>query len=101
MKFGMTKAQFEILDTHVIQPLKDQGATVYIFGSRTRDLHHPYSDVDILFSVSENKALPTGFIATITENITESKFPFSVDIVNENELAQSYRNSVLSERVQL
>lgn len=101
MKFGMTDEQFEILNNLVIHPLKSQGLKVFIFGSRTRAIHHPYSDVDILFSSPENRELPAGYLASITENIMESKFPFSVDIVNEKELAQSYRSSVFSERIEL
>ncbi len=101
MKFGMTDQQFELLSKLVIQPLKDQGLKVYIFGSRVRSSHHTYSDVDILFTPEENQFLPPGYISTIKENIMESSFPFAVDIVNEKELASSYRTSVFSERIEL
>lgn len=99
MKFGMTSDQYKILDQLVIQPLKDGGARVFIFGSRVTGTHHSHSDVDLLFKVSQE--LPSGLISNVKENIEESKFPFAVDLVNDSDLAASYRESVESQLVEL
>ena len=90
----MSPAQWALLDTLVIQPLRDLGAEVYLFGSRVSGRHHPHSDVDLLYRVS--RPLPAGVIARITEAIEESRFPFKVDLVNEKDLAESYRKNVLA-----
>jgi predicted nucleotidyltransferase len=101
MKWGMTAEQYALLENLIITPLKNHQCRVYIFGSRVRGTHHSHSDIDLLFKVPANKPLPSGFLSTIKENIEESRFPFTVDLVNEVELAKSYRESVLEERVEL
>ena len=95
MKYGMTSEQFQLLDTLVIQPLKRQGAEVFIFGSRLAGNHHSHSDVDILFRISEF-GIPGEFkLSAIKEAIEESRFPFAVDLVAENDLATGYRQQIL------
>jgi predicted nucleotidyltransferase len=99
MKYGMTDDQYDLLDQLVIQPLKSHGAQVFIFGSRVQTGHQLHSDVDLLYE--SNSILPAGFISKLKETIEESRFPFAVDLVEMKSLAQSYRQRVLSERIQL
>ncbi|WP_374074878.1 nucleotidyltransferase family protein [Bdellovibrio bacteriovorus] len=101
MKWGMTDEQYSILENLVIKPLKSHGCEVYIFGSRAKGSHHPHSDVDLLFKKSDGKPFPAGFLSEIKEQIDESRFPFIVDLVDEQELAQSYRDSVFFSRIPL
>ena len=101
MKFGMTDSQWKILEETVISPLKSKNIQVFIFGSRARGQFHPHSDVDLLFHIPAGVKLPSGLISQITENIEESKFPFTVDLVNKDELAESYRDGVLSEMIEI
>lgn len=101
MKFGMTNEQYSLLKTLVIDPLKLHNCNVYIFGSRARGTNHPHSDVDLLYTLIDKAELPVGLLSKIKEDIEESRFPFIVDLVNEDELAESYRDSVLSSRSEL
>lgn len=101
MKWGMTEEQYALLENLVIKPLKSHGCEVYIFGSRAEGKHHPHSDVDLLFRKEDNKPFPAGFLSELKENIDESRFPFIVDLVDEQELAESYRESVFSNRILL
>lgn len=101
MKWGMTEEQYSLLESLVIQPLKNHGCQVYIFGSRAKGRHHQHSDIDLLFKKENNQPLPAGFLSEIKEKIDESRFPFIVDLVNEEELAESYRESVFSNRILL
>jgi len=101
MRFGMNDAQFRILDDVVVKPLKNCGADVYIFGSRITGKFHPHSDVDVLYSISGKRQIPLHEISNIKEAIEESRFPFTVDLVNEDDLAVSYRDQILAARVQL
>lgn len=99
MRFGLTEEQWKILLDLVISPLKTKGCRVYIFGSRVTQNFHSHSDVDILYSPESE--LPSGFIGKINESIEESRFPFRVDLVRESELARSYRDSVMKNRVEV
>lgn len=101
MKFGMTDEQYSILDKLVITPLKNKNCQVYIFGSRVQGTNHSHSDVDLLFKVPTDQILPSGFLSKIKEDIEESRFPYIVDFVNEDELATSYRANIFSSRVSL
>lgn len=100
MKWGLSEGQYLLLENLVVAPLKQHQCRVYIFGSRARGVHHPHSDVDLLFATSDEN-LPSGVLSKIREDIEESRFPFTVDLVNEAELADSYRPSVFLDRVEL
>lgn len=96
MKFGMTDAQYEILKRLVIDPLKSQGAEVFIFGSRATGKNHPHSDVDLLYKMQGQAQISSRVLSDIKEAIEESNFPFTVEIVADQNLAASYRKNVES-----
>ena len=98
MKFGLSEEYLEILNNLVILPLKNAGGEVWIFGSRARGDHKKFSDIDLLFELSD---IPKGFVSQITEDIEESRIPYKVDLVNIKELASSYRDNVIRDRVKL
>src|SRR5690606_7876614 len=99
MNFGLTQEEFAILASLVIRPLKDLGAKVWIFGSRARGDHRPFSDIDVLFELPPEKNLRGSVVGHIKEQIEESRIPFKVDLVEYKELADSYKIQVQSERV--
>jgi predicted nucleotidyltransferase len=101
MKYGLTDQQFQILDEMVISPLKSHGVTVWIFGSRARGDHKPFSDVDIVYETQQNSPLPQGFMSNLRDSLEESRLPYKVDIVDFREMADSYRFGVLSDRILL
>ncbi len=57
--------------------------------------------MDIHYSISKDLTLPRGYIAKINEDIEESRFPFKVDLVLEDQVASSYRARILSERKEI
>ncbi len=99
MKFGISPDHYKILDILVLTPIKEQGAEVFLFGSRAVGKHHPNSDVDLLYKAQQE--FPKGFISSIKEAIEESNFPYTVELVNDSELAESYRNSVVAQMKRL
>ncbi len=101
MKFGLTDQQFQILNETVVSPLKSHGATVWIFGSRARGDHKAFSDIDIMFEPKENNPLPVGFISGLRESVEESRLPFKVDLVDTQEMANSYRMTAIADRIQI
>ena len=101
MNFGMTKEQFSLLNELVITPLKKKNLRVFIFGSRVTGKHHSHSDVDLLYKSDSKVILPSGFLSQIKESIEESRFPFTIDLVAEEDLVSSYKQSVVSSMVEL
>jgi predicted nucleotidyltransferase len=97
--FGLTEKQYELLNTLAIEPLKKANCKVWIFGSRVKGNFQKFSDIDILFEPS--KDLELGFIYKITSELEDSNFPLKVDLVNIQNLASSYRDDVLKNRIQI
>ena len=82
----------------MIKPLKNAGATVWIFGSRARGDHQNHSDVDILYEFGGDQMPPSGLIFSIKSEFDESRFPYTLDLVAVKDLASSYRPHVLRDR---
>lgn len=99
MKFGLTDTQYSTIVNLAIRPLKSVGARVYIFGSRARGDQRKFSDLDI--AVESPTPLSLSFLAKIRSALEESDLPIKVDIVDMSELAASFLNNVLSERIEI
>lgn len=97
----MSAEQFKMLNELLVQPLKENGADVFIFGSRVTGRHHPFSDVDLMYVLKDQRLLPAGLISKLKEDLEESRFPFAVDLVYGPELAASYRSNVDSAKAKL
>jgi predicted nucleotidyltransferase len=98
MKFGLTEEQYQYIQKIVIGPLKDQGATVWIFGSRARGDHKEFSDLDLMVGSKEDISSSLG---KIQETLEDGNFPFKVDVVLSKDFAESYRESFERDKVQL
>lgn len=99
MKFGLTPEQYKLLENLVIQPLQKNQAKVFIFGSRARGKHHPFSDIDILYQENQKHPIQAREISDIKENIENSNFTIKLDLINEKDLAVSYRKSVTEDLI--
>jgi predicted nucleotidyltransferase len=95
--FGLTPAQWSIVDTLIIKPLTERGATLFVFGSRARGDHQPFSDLDILVEGDIGSSL----LSSIAEEIEESNLPIRVDIVLARDLASTYGASVGRDKVKV
>lgn len=98
MKFGLTSEQYQYIQEIVVDPLKAQGATVWIFGSRARGDYKEFSDLDLMVESKEDVSAKVGKIQEILE---EGSFPYKVDIVQHKDFAESYRQSFETDKVQL
>ncbi len=100
-KCGLSSAHLEILNRCIVDRLKDLGARVWLFGSRARGDFTPTSDVDLMFEPENAQSLPSGFLFKVKNKLEESRFPFTLDLVAVRDLAESYRQSAMAERVEL
>ena len=99
MRFGLTEIEYSFLDNRLISPLKKLGARVFIFGSRARDTHQKFSDIDLLYV--ESYPIKNSQIYELISFIEESSFPYKIDLVNERELASSYRENVERDKIEI
>lgn len=101
MKFGIKPEDFNFLDEHLIKPLKQRGARVFLFGSRATGRSHPFSDVDLLFVESPDQPISPSLIAQLLSFFEESEFPYKIDLVNDCRLATGYRPSVEANMIEI
>jgi uncharacterized protein len=96
MKISLTEDELKFIKDRVVKPLKKHGADIYVFGSRAKGTCSKFSDLDLLVrSKTVNQDLRKE-IAKVSEFLMESNFPYKVDLVVEDDLAQSYRDDILS-----
>jgi uncharacterized protein len=101
MKFGLDLKHFQLLEKLVINPLKNSGFKIWIFGSRARGDHRPYSDIDLLYQFPEQSTDFSRLISRLKEELEESSLPYKVDLVDINDLAESYKQNILRDRVEI
>lgn len=101
MKFGLTNEEFGFLEQHLIQPLKQQKARVFIFGSRVTQKHHKFSDIDIVFIENEVHPVESSLISRLLTFFEDSNFAYKIDLVNNKTLAKSYRYNVEATMVEV
>jgi predicted nucleotidyltransferase len=101
MRFGLSDPQYKLLSKLVIDPLKTAGARVWIFGSRARGDHRLVSDVDLLYDFPGPNLIPKGLIFNVTSDLEESRFPYTLDLVRVSDLAHSYKENILRERIEI
>lgn len=94
MSFGISETHYKTIEQLAIQPLKQSGARVFIFGSRARGDHHPFSDLDILYKYDSGILPSAGLISQILESLENSNIPIKIDLVDDTELAEEFRPSV-------
>jgi predicted nucleotidyltransferase len=93
--FGLAPEHWSIIMNRLIGPLRDQGASIYVFGSRARGDYKKFSDLDILV---DGDVKPS-FLSSISEELEESALPIRVDIVLSRDLADAYKPNVEQDKV--
>lgn len=64
------------------------GFRLFLFGSRTGEKHHQYSDVDL--GVEGPKAVPQQVMTKIADALEESDLPVKVDVVDFSKVAPEF-----------
>ena len=101
MTFGLNSADYKLLENLVITPLKQKSVRVFVFGSRATGRNHPFSDIDLLLEPLPTRPIELSELSQIKESIEEARFPIKVDLVLFDDLAQSYKNRVLQEKIEI
>ena len=72
---------------------------VWVFGSRTRKDHHPYSDLDLL--LQNKKPISLATLGHLSEEFAESDLPFTVDLIDWHRISDEFRKSIQKHRERL
>jgi predicted nucleotidyltransferase len=96
MSGGLTAEEIKLIED-IFKKFWQSGfdAHVFLFGSRARETHRPFSDVDLLI---EGIPLPKNALHLIAEALEESSLPYKVDLVMAHHLASGYAPSVHADK---
>jgi predicted nucleotidyltransferase len=72
-------------------------ATIYLFGSRARQTHTQQSDIDIAIDIKQK--IDPFVLSEIRESIEESLIPFTVDVVDINNISQELKEQILQDKI--
>lgn len=72
-------------------------AKIYLFGSRARKDYSSTSDIDIAIDIK--KKIDSVVLSAIKENIEESSIPFTVDVIDLNNVSEDFKNEILKDAV--
>ncbi len=70
-------------------------AQVYLFGSRARKDNLPSSDIDI--ALDNYKKIDFEILSEIREALEESVIPFTVDVVDINDISKEFKDEILKD----
>ncbi len=77
--------------------LKTEDVKIFLFGSRARQDHNLFSDVDIGVFPGDKSAWRK--IMFLKERIEESNIPYKVEFVNLKEVSDDFKNEVLKDAI--
>ena len=72
-------------------------ADVYLFGSRARETNYPGSDIDI--AIDNKEKIDFKIILELYNQIEETTIPLMVDLVDLNNVSDSFRNEINKEAI--
>jgi len=95
---GFTEKDWALIESLLITPLKEKKCQIFVFGSRARGDQAKFSDLDILLRPTEDI---DDLVGSIRDQLEESELPVKVDLVIERDLAESYRENVAKDLIEL
>ena len=95
MKFGLSEREYEFINDEVALPLRKLGAKVWCYGSRSRGDFKKFSDLDLMVEAPSDLSAKIG---EIQEKLSDSHFPYKVDLVQWMDFAESYKPGYLRDR---
>lgn len=72
---------------------------VCLFGSRTKEIAKPFSDIDLAI-MSENK-IPLSKVAELQNAFSESDLPYRVDVVDWSVVSQEFKTAIQKDMVEI
>lgn len=100
MKYGLTDSEFNFFMKTFVEPMKKLGVQVFIFGSRASGNQQKFSDIDLLYK-NNNSLISKSEIYKLLSEMEDSSFPYKIDLVDDNDLAHSYRTNIERQLIEL
>ncbi len=92
LNIGLSEAEVALVKS-LLKPLTAAGP-IWGFGSRAREDHQPFSDLDLQIAGKPDRAISR----KVREAFEESRLPIRVDLVLDAELSEAYRSAIEAEK---
>lgn len=99
MTYGLSEKNWKFILDQVVTRLKNEGAQVFVFGSRASGNNQEFSDLDIGYV--STSPINNSLIVKIKDELEDSDLPIKVDLVNVDDIPESFMSSVTRTRVNL
>ena len=96
--FGLEERHLNFIKETLKKYIPNPNAKFYIFGSRAKGKFREYSDVDIAIDCPN---LETSIKTKLEIEFENSTFPYEVDIVDLNNIKESFKNLIHDDLVLL
>lgn len=73
---------------------------IYVFGSRAKNCAKPHSDLDIAVEIP-NKKLNLSILAKLKSAFEDSLIPYTVDIIDLNNITDEFKTNIKDDLVEL
>lgn len=83
-----------VLKSVIRKHLDDANYRAFIFGSRTRENHRKFCDVDV--GIMGSTVLPASTLLQIKEDLGNSDIPYLTDVVDFRAVSEDFRKKALS-----
>lgn len=94
------QSQHKKIVLHILQKHLPENATVWVFGSRAhKKAKKKYSDLDLAIDI--NGLLSLQMLADLIHDFEESALPYKVDIIDWNNISDSFKHTIDQNRVLL
>ncbi len=94
---AITDAEWSIVSNILKKYLSQY--SVWAFGSRVRQTHKPFSDLDIV--VVNDQPLSIATMAELSEAFSESDLSWKVDVVDWASISDSFKDTIKSNKLEL
>jgi len=94
--FGLEDRHLDFIKETLKKYISNSDAKFYIFGSRAKGTYKEYSDVDIAIDCPD---LTPNVKSKLELEFENSIFPYEVDIVDLNNITESFKNLIQDELV--
>ncbi len=97
LNFDITFSEYEIVKNILVRHLS-QDCKIWVFGSRSKNKTRFNSDLDL--ALQDIKPLPQTTLIDLKEDFSESSLPYTVDIVDMNNIATDFKQIIEKQAIE-
>jgi len=99
MKIDIESRYLGLVKDSIKSIVKNDKLKIYVFGSRSKGTSKQYSDLDIALDLGS--IIDPKIMSKIIGELDETTIPYKVDVIDLNNIQDSYRNCIKNDLIQI